>query len=160
MRIADNYYTLSQVADELGVTRQTVSRWIKSKKMPAEKIGREILIEKRIVDEERVEHWSNLVRAIMSWHFDADNYRQIREYCHFSDEDKLEIHGNPEDKTFLATLKDGTKKKVEVINARIGYLTKERKIEVILNKEDVVCTDYEEPKIRARSKKRNKITGK
>ncbi len=46
MKIADNYFTISQLADAYGVTRQTVSRWIKQGKIKGEKVGREILINK------------------------------------------------------------------------------------------------------------------
>lgn len=42
--LADKYFTISQAAKEVGVTRQTISRWITTGLLPAEKIGREKLI--------------------------------------------------------------------------------------------------------------------
>ena len=46
MALKDKYTTISEAAKEMGVTRQTISRWIKEGKLDGEKIGREILIEK------------------------------------------------------------------------------------------------------------------
>lgn len=50
MALKDKYLTISEASKELTVTRQTISRWIKDGKLPAEKIGRETLIEKQDLD--------------------------------------------------------------------------------------------------------------
>lgn len=47
MAIKDRYFTISESAKALGVTRQTISRWIKEGKIPSEKVGRETLIKKK-----------------------------------------------------------------------------------------------------------------
>jgi excisionase family DNA binding protein len=47
MALKENYLTISEVAKELKVTRQTVSRWIRDGKIEAEQVGREKLINKR-----------------------------------------------------------------------------------------------------------------
>jgi len=44
MALKDEYYTISEAAEQVGVTRQTISRWINEGKLLAEKIGRETLI--------------------------------------------------------------------------------------------------------------------
>jgi excisionase family DNA binding protein len=46
MAIKDEYFTISEAARALGVTRQTVSRWIKKGRIDSESVGREILIKK------------------------------------------------------------------------------------------------------------------
>ena len=46
MAIKDSYYTVSQAAKELGVTRQSISRWLNTGVLSAEKVGREKLIPK------------------------------------------------------------------------------------------------------------------
>ena len=46
MALKDKYLTIAQAAKELGVTRQTISRWIKKGHVPAEKVGRVVLISK------------------------------------------------------------------------------------------------------------------
>ena len=51
MALKDNYFTVSEAAKEIGVTRQTISRWVREGKVPAEKIGRETLIDKTKFDE-------------------------------------------------------------------------------------------------------------
>ena len=47
MALKDNYITITQAAKQLGVTRQTISRWIAKGRVPGEKIGRETLIKKK-----------------------------------------------------------------------------------------------------------------
>ena len=47
MALKDNYITITQAAKQLGVTRQTISRWIVKGYVLGEKIGRETLIKKR-----------------------------------------------------------------------------------------------------------------
>jgi excisionase family DNA binding protein len=47
MALKDTYFTISEAAREASVTRQTVSRWIREGKLPAERIGRETLIKKQ-----------------------------------------------------------------------------------------------------------------
>ena len=49
MALKDTYFTISEAAEELKVTRQTVSRWIASGILPAEKVGRETLIDKVVI---------------------------------------------------------------------------------------------------------------
>ena len=46
MSLKDKYCTISEAAKELGVTRQTIYRWIKGGKITVERIGRETLIER------------------------------------------------------------------------------------------------------------------
>ena len=44
--LKDAYFTISQAAEELHVSRQTISRWIARGKITAEKVGRVTLIKK------------------------------------------------------------------------------------------------------------------
>ncbi len=46
MSLKDSYFTVTQAAKELGVTRKTISRWLVDGKLSAEKVGREKLIPK------------------------------------------------------------------------------------------------------------------
>lgn len=47
MALKDNYFTVTEAAERVGVTRQTVYRWIRQREFPIEQIGKEILIEKK-----------------------------------------------------------------------------------------------------------------
>ncbi len=47
MVLKDKYITISEAAKEVGVARQTVSRWIREGKIEAEQVGREKLINKK-----------------------------------------------------------------------------------------------------------------
>lgn len=42
--ISDHYVTKAEAARKLGVNRLTIWRWIKAGRLPAEKVGREVLI--------------------------------------------------------------------------------------------------------------------
>lgn len=55
MALKDEYLTVSQAARELGVTRQTISRWIAKKYVPVERVGRFALIKKK--DLQKYHHW-------------------------------------------------------------------------------------------------------
>lgn len=50
MDLKDKYLTISEAAKELGVTRQTISRWIRDGKLEAEQVGREKLINKKSLE--------------------------------------------------------------------------------------------------------------
>ena len=53
MAIKNKYLTVSEAARLLGVTRQTISRWMSDKKLRGEKIGREVLINKKTLSKDR-----------------------------------------------------------------------------------------------------------
>lgn len=55
MTLKDKYFTISEAAKEIGVTRQTISRWIADGKISAEKVGRETLIKKK--DLQKYHRW-------------------------------------------------------------------------------------------------------
>ncbi len=77
MALKDEYLTVSQAAEELEVTRQTISRWIAKKFIPVERVGRVALLKK---EDLRKYHWLKLAGVT------ADSilvlYLQIAEdYC-------------------------------------------------------------------------------
>lgn len=47
--LVDNYYTIGQTARLLGVTRQTIHRWLVANKIKGERVGRETLIQKTVL---------------------------------------------------------------------------------------------------------------
>lgn len=48
--INEAFLTYGKAADALGVSRMTLWKWIKSGKIEAHRIGREVLIEKAVVE--------------------------------------------------------------------------------------------------------------
>jgi len=50
MTLKDKYTTISEVATELKVTRQTVSRWLRDGKIETEQVGREKLINRKSLE--------------------------------------------------------------------------------------------------------------
>lgn len=50
IKIADQFYTLTEAAAELGLERHTLWRWIKAGQLEAQRVGGVVLIERRLVD--------------------------------------------------------------------------------------------------------------
>ena len=77
MAIKDDYFTLSEAARELGVTRQTISRWISQGKLTGERVGRETLIKKEgLFEYERNRFTDTAAHQIV-----ALMHRQYTDYC-------------------------------------------------------------------------------
>jgi excisionase family DNA binding protein len=81
MGLRDKYITISEAAKEVGVTRQTISRWIRAEKVFVEKLGRETLIEKeqlfRIYDEKMLEQFSEAIKRWLrgaTWKYLQENH--------------------------------------------------------------------------------------
>jgi len=47
MGLKEDYLTISEAAEQIGVTRQTISRWLKSGRLKSEKLGRVRLVSKK-----------------------------------------------------------------------------------------------------------------
>ena len=63
MALKDMYYTISEAARELGVSRQTIYRWIADGKVPTEKIGGVMLVEKAAISRIRTIVFGFIVRS-------------------------------------------------------------------------------------------------
>ena len=50
VKIAEQFYTLAEAVNRLGVERHTVWRWIKAGRMDSQKVGGGVFIEKGIVE--------------------------------------------------------------------------------------------------------------
>jgi len=118
MALKDKYFTISEAAEEAGVTRQTISRWIAEGKLPAEKIGREKLIEKDAFRQFRDYELKWLVRNIVI----REMVKVIREKCNLTNKDKV-TPINPESGspyTFSINRQDGTSGTVRI---KVGKIT-------------------------------------
>jgi len=81
MALKDKYLTITEAAKRLGVTRQTISRWIAKKYVAAEKVGRQTLI-----------HKSDLYRY-KRWRISEDLANKVRELYLSIAEDYLREKG-------------------------------------------------------------------
>ena len=61
MALKDNFLTITQAAEKMRVTRQTISRWIAEGKLSAEKVGREKLIPKHEIITLEKQQWAPLI---------------------------------------------------------------------------------------------------
>jgi excisionase family DNA binding protein len=152
MGIKDNYYTLSEAAKELDVTRQTVFRWIKDGKMPAEKMGRETLIEKSVVIEQRLKNSQDFMKAMIGWFLVADDSKLVREQLSYDADDIITML-DADKYVFLITRKDGRKEIAEVGSIWIGYNQKGKKVDMKIVQDEVERYPYEEWKKKTKSKK-------
>jgi excisionase family DNA binding protein len=123
MALKDSYFTITQAAKELGVTRQTISRWIEQGKLSAERVGREILIAKQEFD--KPEFRSKRERASNLKLLTEQLTDSVKKVSGYEDGVKLEVQGyrteKDGDKTLLifsVTREDGTR---EFINVKIEY---------------------------------------
>ena len=101
MALKDKYFTISEAAKQLGVTRQTISRWVAKGYVPAEKVGRTTLINKKNLDKYR---WWQLSEEAAE-HIVAMYENYVEEYLRqkgkLGKNQRIGIGGNPEDKNWM-----------------------------------------------------------
>jgi excisionase family DNA binding protein len=125
MALKDSYYTITQAARVLGVTRQTIARWIEEGKISAEKVGRETLIAKQEFD--KPEFVSKKLRTSIFKQFAEQLIATIKTECGYEDEADLTIQGyhpGDEDKGYFVLSvrrKDGT---CQIVNVEVELLQK------------------------------------
>lgn len=155
MVIKDLYFTISEAAKELGVSRQTIYRWINDKKIPTEKIGGIVLIEKIKIQERKTqserESFTQLVGNYMTEEFKKQ----------FLTKDTDDIEVLPDEEGFLVfkiTNKDGTQKKISIGGALVKvYIGRDENAPFIRGVElsDIKDEPLKRPKVRKRKGKKN-----
>ncbi|MFC1897551.1 helix-turn-helix domain-containing protein [Chloroflexota bacterium] len=114
MALKDEYLTISQGAKELGVTRQTISRWIKEGKIPAEKIGRETIIEREALRKYQIKSLIKSTNDSIIGLVQAVQQHYYREKgCLEADERLMGVSPGKE-RTIIARKPDGTRRLVKV----------------------------------------------
>jgi excisionase family DNA binding protein len=110
MALKDRYSTISEVAKELEVSRQTVYRWVADHQIPAEKVGGVTLIKKtdvkRYIDRQETETGAKMLDRHIS-----DAFRRKFGY---SNEDKMERIDEEDHIGYRVTHKNG---KSEIVRA-------------------------------------------
>ena len=48
--VRERFYTFGEAAQALGVSKMTLWRWVKAGRVQTERLGREVLIERAVVD--------------------------------------------------------------------------------------------------------------
>lgn len=146
MAIKDTYFTISEAAKELNVSRQTVYRWIADGKISTEKIGGVILVEKKAIRgyaaKKRFESFAGMMDTYL--------IDTVRKECGYTTKDIIEETKPGKGRiTFLVTRKDGTREKVQVGGIEITIAMnmgedsprfKDMKLK------DVIKAEYKQPK--------------
>ena len=112
MVIKDLYFTVSEAAEELGVTRQTIYRWIADNNISTEKIGGVVLIEKSSVKEYGRRKSFESFRNTM----DSSLIDTIRKELRYHNRDKIEKTEptNDEFAAFIATKSNGRQERIGI----------------------------------------------
>jgi excisionase family DNA binding protein len=123
MALKDDYFTLSEFAARVGVTRQTASRWLKDGKVVGERVGREVLIPK-----DELQKCEDKFGAMIGETIIKIIIKAIREELHYFKKDRIEPISYDKDEDviqFSVVRKDGTRDKVQT---RIMEISEEEPI--------------------------------
>ena len=129
MSIKDTYYTISEAAKELNVSRQTIYRWIADNKIPTEKVGGIILVEKQPIQKYAVKRGLEFFREML----DGLAIDYLRRELSYTNEYKIKrVANRGDDLVFLVTRQNGTSEKVLVGGAEVAIaMNKGQKTPVI-----------------------------
>jgi excisionase family DNA binding protein len=146
MALKDKYFTISEAAKELRVTRQTVSRWIKEGKFHAENIGRETLILKKDIN--KLQH-EQMERPFINFII-----QQLRVKLNYSEEEKIEVlERSAGNLILLVTKADGTHEELHIPISKIKVVDDDKGgITIQLDVKKVTVIDFE-PKSRKKGGK-------
>jgi excisionase family DNA binding protein len=129
MALKDKYITVSEAADIAGVTRQTISRWIAEGHLIAEKIGRQVVIDKK--------NFGDYLRRQDAYRMAAQIINglagRIQHEYNYTEEDKVKFLKLDSEKDifhFSVVRKDGTHEEVSV------SVSKPKTLEGIQSKEE------------------------
>ncbi len=153
MALKNTYFTISEAAKELSVSRQTVYRWIADKNISTEKVGGVILIRKetikKYITQKASESFAQMVYMFLK--------ESIRKELGYTAADIIEeTKSGKHEVAFLVTRKDGTREKVRVggievtIDVKIGEDGEEIKGVILKN---VIKEAYKPPEERTKKTK-------
>lgn len=111
MALKDKYITISEASKELRVTRQTISRWVKTGKFKAvEKVGRETLIPRDEIEKLRYERSEYGMDRLFRL-FATRTLNYIRRKFHYHKGDHIDWFARPgkpaDTQCFIVTKRDG-----------------------------------------------------
>ena len=109
MALKDKYLTITEAAQKVGVTRQTISRWIKKRGLPAEKLGREMIISnKKLLQFLDARKFAQ----VLDYDITPGIIDYLREKYKYSEKDKIE---RIRDKLEFSVIKEnGNKEKIRI----------------------------------------------
>jgi len=146
MALSDKYYTATEAANELGVTRQTVHRWVKDGTLEAEKVGGNILIEQEEVLRFQQDRMKRLYFESFNWYQARNGFSGIKQILGFADEDKIELLGDPTNPEYLVTFGSGEKAILTINHLGMDFNKKTGKFQSSMSPKDVTISDFKESK--------------
>lgn len=124
MALKDEYLTIAEAAKKLGVTRQTMHRWVIKRNIAVEKMGRLKLIKKADLEVYATQDIRNRIIQLL--------ITELRKRFQYEDSDKIE-EAQPsknEEMLFLVSKKDGTTEKLSVSDVNLKVTIKEKGVMV------------------------------
>ena len=121
MALKDKYFTVSEAAKELGVSRQTMYRLLTDAKIPTEKVGGVKLVTKKTIRKYKRKRESESFKKTM----DAWAITEIKTKLGYTDKDNVErVDNEKEHMVFIATREDGSQEKVLVGGLKLTFQIK------------------------------------
>lgn len=156
MALKDRYFTVSEAAKKLEVSRQTVYRWIEDNEIPTESVGGVTLIKKKTLNK----YMRKKELEAMKRYYDNLYIEQIRKELKYSDKDMIE-EVNTEDgyAVYHVVRQDGKQEMVKVggVEFTMSASRDEPEPQVVSFKlKDVKREEIEEPKEKVEKGVRNK----
>jgi excisionase family DNA binding protein len=116
--LKDLYFTIAEAAKELKVSKQTVYRWIEDEKIPTEKIGGIVLVEKKEIQKKVTKK----VIDTLTSSFDNTIVEFLKKHLKLNENDIVQSSQNENDTfSFLVTHKNGDKSKVAIEQLNITF---------------------------------------
>lgn len=128
--LKDVMFDVPQAAKELGVSKQTIYRWINEGKLPVQKIGNVILIDRRnlfYLEDKRIAEQvlKNVIRKLVA---------EVREYAY--GECEVEFLGYRQDRTFRFSLAEMSVELPDFVKPKQEVMIQIGKIEVDIEEDE------------------------
>jgi excisionase family DNA binding protein len=117
MAIKDNYYTISEAALVLGITRQAISRWIKEGKLDAESLGRVKLIEKEKIRKIKYESLKDEIKSSIKYNIFSSIDKRIGTISEI-----VKVDTNAKTTTEYSRLSDILKEAIKILASRLKMI--------------------------------------
>lgn len=127
--LKSKYFTITEASKKLGVSRQTISRWIADGKLTTEAIGREKLIDKAQINRIRRLNIPKFTRMV------NEKIADLIQGKYYSKNDEVKVVG----KDFMAIRGGGITEKVEITKFDLDI---DKDMNLVINLKEIARIPY------------------